>query len=376
LNKLSVLLLGFAAACTPAFAGMVCTVQPPVSIKVRLGGLSELLPDLVVKCTGGTPTPAGQEVPLTGFGLTLNTTFSNRVLFSDTDFDWTESLLLVDEPAPNSQRACIDPDGVCTILGTGTGAGTYNGAVNRPNVFQGQTVDQFILLWILPVDEPGPNGVRTFRITNLRANTLAIPDGLPNIQAFFSVDVDTLPANMATTQTSLTADARLPVFSGSRLTSFTIHTLESIPNVFKPRSSLGPVPANQNVPGSLPNFETGFRNAVFPIGPQGDLSKAGLADTGTRVIVRLDAVPAGVTVTVPTSIPFGLFGEGVAQLVVTDALGGGAYQPAGSGIIAPDGTQRITAVYEFTQSLAGAPETFDIPFTVNYGGGAPASLQV
>lgn len=65
-NVLIFLLLGCSAVLeaqvvTPAFQ---CTANAGVTPLVRGEGLAESVGDIVLNCSGGTPTPAGQAVPL------------------------------------------------------------------------------------------------------------------------------------------------------------------------------------------------------------------------------------------------------------------------------------------------------------------------
>jgi len=92
---------------------------------------------------------------------------------------FTEVLMLMDEPhSPANLAVPLVPCdaagvtlGICTILGTGSGAGTYNGTAGRPNVFQARLtgVNQ-VTFFGVPIDPPGTSGHRIIRITNLRGN--------------------------------------------------------------------------------------------------------------------------------------------------------------------------------------------------------------
>jgi hypothetical protein len=165
---------------------------PPI---VRAEGITELVGDLILNCTGGTPTPAGQAVPLSNLTIFLNTNVTSRIVGPVSNA--SEALVLIDEPFPvgttqvpattvvpvpaNSptQNYCAvsatngSLNG-CGLTGTGGGVGAtgpYSGATNRPNVFQGLQVGANSVAWNgLPIDAPGTNNVRTIRITNVRGN--------------------------------------------------------------------------------------------------------------------------------------------------------------------------------------------------------------
>jgi hypothetical protein len=159
---------------------LACTAnagQPPT---IRAEGLTELVGDVVLRCTGGEPTANGQVVPQANITVALSTNITSRII----DSPWTEALLIVDEPhsAVNPAvplKVCGDtgaPDtptgsGVCQITSIGNAAQTYNGTNGHPNVFQGRrTADNQITFFGVPVDPPGTQAIRSYRITNVRSN--------------------------------------------------------------------------------------------------------------------------------------------------------------------------------------------------------------
>jgi hypothetical protein len=62
---------------TPAFTCVANAGVPPI---VRSQGVTELVGDLVLNCTGGTPTPAGAPIPTSNVQIFLNTNVTS--LFS------------------------------------------------------------------------------------------------------------------------------------------------------------------------------------------------------------------------------------------------------------------------------------------------------
>ena len=91
-----------ASAQVPPFG---CTTSVSVAPIVRSEGYTEHVGDLVLNCTGGQPTTAGQPVPQVNITVFLNTNITSRVLAVNL---YDEALLLVDEPnsplraAPNA----------------------------------------------------------------------------------------------------------------------------------------------------------------------------------------------------------------------------------------------------------------------------------
>jgi len=210
------LLAGFTV---PAFAQQVpftCNTNAGVPPIVRAEAYADLVGDLVLNCTGGTPTIAGNPVPQVNITIFLSTNITSKLLGTAAgNFD--EALLIMDEPnavGPNSNRPILncgnstgDPDngpsgpGVCSIVSNGNPQQTYDGtlgmqgntpcdgtkpggdpfpgsyACGRPNVFQGRLGLQqnsgqsnIVVFLGVPLDPPGTGTTRTLRITNVRAD--------------------------------------------------------------------------------------------------------------------------------------------------------------------------------------------------------------
>ena len=211
---------------TPAMAqpgasnGFSCTVQSGTPVIVRTEGITELLGDLLMQCTGGIPTLAGKPIPQTNITYTLNTNITSRLLGSG----FIDALLLLDEPypAPLSSQNPPEPvrvgpanpitgakpyipQSVCapttsdtasfTIATNGLGGtytspahcnvefGTFNGILpglpgaapspysTQANVFVAQQTGANQVTWLgVPVDAPGTAGFRQIRVTNVRGN--------------------------------------------------------------------------------------------------------------------------------------------------------------------------------------------------------------
>ena len=311
---------------TPAFQCVANAGVPPLA---RAEGLAELVGDVVLNCTGGTPTMAGQQVPKVNFRVFLNTTVTSRLL----DNPWNEALLMIDEPDPANQRMCQMADG-CTIWGVGSEPGVdyVNGDwanAAPPNVWQGRAIfgntpgAGNTVEWLgVPVDPPGTQAVRIIRITNIRANAAekGVGGGLIPSQliAFISATGTTsIPINNPQQIVAFVQDG-LEFSSGFH--SFLqceppgehdieLDFSERFATAFKRRNQgtssglAGHNPGSptglmdQNVPGAIYNTETGFYNSNFPAGwHNSDL--AGLASQGTRLVAHFVDIPAGVTLSV------------------------------------------------------------------------------
>src|SRR5258708_3157666 len=152
--------------------GVPCNSSVDLPAIVTSEGVAELASDVVIKCQGGSPTPAGQAIPQVTLRAFTNVNVTSRLLMTSPDL--SEALLLIDDPAPQIQLAC--PRLPCSISGTGGGVGAdstspYNGAPGHYNVFQATQFAANAIEWAgVPLDAPGPGRVRTLRITNVRAN--------------------------------------------------------------------------------------------------------------------------------------------------------------------------------------------------------------
>jgi hypothetical protein len=192
------------AQLNPQFNCIASSGNPPL---VRSEGVTELVGDVLLQCTGGTPTTLGNPIPESNFQIFLNTNITSRIISSSSNL--SEALILIDEPyttnpvppqtpvfpggpvsapatgATVTQTACQAINQTnCSILGTGGGtgnAGPYKGGVNSNfNIFQGYQVPGLTnsVSWLgVPIDAPGSQSTRTIRITNIRANACNLAGG-------------------------------------------------------------------------------------------------------------------------------------------------------------------------------------------------------
>lgn len=388
------LLLGSAVAVSaqvnPAFQCVANAGVPPL---VRSEGLTELVGDLILNCTGGTPTPTGQQIPPVNIQIFLNTSVTSRILSGSL----TEALLLLDDPGANnaanpSQAPC--PAVTCTNIGNGAGSGYYSGGGgNNVNVFQGQLVGTNSLLWLgVPIDPPGSTSTRIIRITNVRANANALGVSGPNASPIpiietisatgtFSVPINNPNQTVAFIQKGLSFSVSKPTllqqcFSQTLTNVGTLTYKELFATAFKQfnvgSSDSAPTgKADQNNFNPSFNSETGFYNSAF----SGTYAGAGLPDFGTRLKAVFNDVPTGVTLYVsPTNTTSG---SDLARAVASEA---GSYVAAtvGTNGVVQVGLTAGTgqAVWEITQSnaLAFATVTFNVyvSYTANPGAGSPA----
>jgi uncharacterized protein (TIGR03437 family) len=303
------LLFLFIALEAVATADTVCTAGlgkfplpngdvPPI---IRNEGVTELVGDLLLQCTGVPATPLGQSV------LTFNFQINSTAPLSG------DGLLLVGEPQPGKQVLCTNLFG---CPGTGGTAG--------PNMFLPQVTGTNQLTWVgVPVDATA--GTANVRLTNVRANASSL--GLQgNIR--FTVDAQTaagftpIPianANQTvafiqpglivggTNASTLTQCNNLNagfLSGGAGGANFFVNVREGFASSFKRRNVALPPDSNtlatlqpQNVPGYAYNTESGFmpQLAANPT--------LGQANFGTRILLRFNNVGIGVRLILPVAIP-------------------------------------------------------------------------
>jgi hypothetical protein len=156
------LMLGSAVSASAQVSPLTCTTNAGVTPTVRAEGLTELVGDVIITCTGGTATTFGSPIPQVNIQIFLNTNVTSRLQADPL----TEALLLIDDPQPGNQFLCA---GTCpATAGTGTGGGTGQ----LRNIYQGRLAAANSIVWLgVPIDPPGTVSTsRTYRLTNVRAN--------------------------------------------------------------------------------------------------------------------------------------------------------------------------------------------------------------
>jgi len=178
----------------------VCTVQSATDNLARAEGYTELMGDVLLSCTGGTPTANGQPIPQINIQIFLSQNVTSKITgvtgsSSTGSSVFLEALLIIDEPNstlnPNvpllncGYSTTLAPDtslsgpGVCSIISntntalTGNSSPTqYNGSAGHPNVFQGRQAlsgNNSVVFQGVPFDPPG-TATRYLRFTNVRGN--------------------------------------------------------------------------------------------------------------------------------------------------------------------------------------------------------------
>ena len=306
-----------------------CSLNSGTAPMLRVGGEAELMGDLLLNCTPGTVNSGTVTQTVTVSPNNFN--FTSRILNTGTNA--TEALLLVGDPAPAAQ-----------VLGTNVFQGTLQGS---NMVFTGVRLNTAVST--------------TVRIVNLRANTLPFTLGTMQQQAA-SVTVSMASISVANSVQTLgfvkpTAFSSANVSSAGSQRSVQAQFMEEFANAFRIRVASGGV---QNVPGTVYNTESGFVNPTLVTG-------AGLADTGTRLLLQVNGVPAGVSAYAAVYSDDG----SAARMVSTDSNGvgpEGSYVSGSSlfgGTYAPISVSNGTgvAVWEVISASAPATLSFHIVLT-------------
>jgi uncharacterized protein (TIGR03437 family) len=307
-----------------------CNVSVPVQPTLRAEGYSERTGDIILACLGGTPTAANVIVPVVDITVAVNAPVANRVAQGGN----SDVVLIVDEPGSgiagtsNTQQFCPSVLNTCEILGTGTGAGTYDGSSGRPNMFRGVATGTTVTFHAIPIDAPANGFIRTLRIVNLRVNASALGAGGASAPVIATINVQpsqgfaiSIGGNNLATAGSVTSgiafSVRTPDNSGtgsgtninqcsSPQRAAVIRFAEKFQTAVLTRTTAAfvngetsPPAAIQNVPGAIYKSETGFYSPAFIGPPPFDtafFSATSLSDAGTRFRASISNLPAGATV--------------------------------------------------------------------------------
>ena len=236
----------------------VCTIQSATDNLGRAEGYTELAGDVLLACTGGTPTAVGVSVPQINIQVFLSQNVTSKITgvtgsSSTGSSVFLEALLIIDEPNsslhPNTNllncgySAAAAPDtslsgpGVCNILGVGGVASTdftttlnanantsttYNGTNGHPNVFQGRQAlsgQNSVVFQGVPFDPPGTL-TRYLRFTNIRVNANGAGVAQANQTSVITMGIASSGNNVL--QLSIASQAVMTVLKG--LTSSTVYS--------------------------------------------------------------------------------------------------------------------------------------------------------
>ena len=435
-GKFTLAFTAMAALCLTASASaqaLTCIALPVDNPALRDNGVTERVGDIKILCQGGAPTPAGSPVP--HFNLQVFTSPGVNITSRNLGGDVSDALLLFDEPASAALSICgsvstpadSSPAGTCSPLGTGNGSGTYSGAPKngatpgRPNAFIGRfSGPTSVVFSNIPFDPPGSSGPRVMRLTNIRVNASQLNNvrgGATSVSLIISttssgsgnsiqVPIGNQAPTVGIAQTAVDFTVSSATFlqcesqnvSGNSLASpltpqLSLKFTERFNSAFRRRSAA--IPASTDAvpaPGEsaaldtpqLFESESGFHK--FPNGSSwnldllglpfaASLSKAGLADSGTRLVARFKNLPTGVSLyaanhgnLLQVSNPNAVATGHVHGMAATSS-GDGAFSSSGpTGVLTEvfpiSGT--ATATWEVISTNTNVTESVTIPIAVAY----------
>jgi len=358
------LFVGLAGAQVPGNgvqnSALICAANVAVPPAIRAEGMTELIGDILITCTGGGALTPGTPLPTVNITVSLGTNVTSRLLGSGGASNSSEALLIMNEAGAAPPAGTLvpllpgfgpaAPQALCSSSAVGAGLngcveyantiGGYQVAVGSagattpgPTVFQGLVVGNQVTFNGIPVLPPVSAGVATtYRITNVRANASGLGggglSGTTQLLASISISGSTsLPVTSPVLiagfiQTSLTvgyqnanntsglssagysfgqcnsqSSGGLPV--GAAVITYAENFGTAFKTRVQPTSGYNGQSGSpiQNVPGTIYNSESGF---VYTAA-SGNGWTAGLADYGTRLKAVFNNIPAGVSIFVSTT---------------------------------------------------------------------------
>ena len=205
---------------------LACSASVAVPPQLRSEGLTELIGDIVLTCTGGQPLAAGSTIPTANITVSLGTNVTSRILGTGSLASGgptqaiSEALLLIDEPGSGiplpanlaglsiggqgigpaaGQNPCLGPSNTFPVVGAGPGGcpqivnnlvvpGSGGGVIpvmsgpggTAPsNMFLGLVNANQVTFSGIPILPPVTSGsARVYRMTNIRANVNGLGGGL------------------------------------------------------------------------------------------------------------------------------------------------------------------------------------------------------
>jgi hypothetical protein len=337
-----------------------------------------------------------------------------------------------------------------TVAAPTVNIGGSNYATYRPNAFQARRANNASLIWQgIPFDAPGTLTTRILRMTNIRVNAsqLGVPAGsqadvrlvistsasgvlnpialpITNPSPTVAIAQNSLTFSVIDPQTCLQCESGNKDFSADSTktlatqgtkcdnVAFNLRYQELFPSVFRRRSQREPSPLTTGDIAPTPDIsqdtlgfpfqtETGFykaaaggywpstfQNGTIAVGTSG--GALGLADHGTRLIVRFNNVQNGLQVWVGNSVQvFTIQGgtntsslrTGTARLVQSNPNGDGPFSAAAVGATTGGGINQVSivggvgqAVYEIINADTTAIERVQIPVVIAYTANTSANL--
>jgi uncharacterized protein (TIGR03437 family) len=394
-------------ALVQAFAQTGQTIQCNIARgnmpTLRHEGHNELV-EAVLTCAGGTPTPAGQPVPLVDLTVSFNVPATSPTVIPNSA--WVNAYLFIDNPAPANQivQPVTASSGLSyngpTIMGVGDNGLDYAGGA-APNVYYGRRDGASSITFTgIPFD-PSPNG---------RTITIDPYNDAESLDSFSQdpKDILLIASLLASRPRSCQAPSSSQVRpeGSSTLGSQTTYMITPSPldlgpvlDCFHYQANAGSAPANQPFNTSLfgPNFVlppkpsatlnystlfsggclrtrfTDFQNSIgVTYNTDAGFTSAALppvwANYGTQLQASFNNIPTGVGVFVQGSVTGPI---GTIQLTSPGT-------PAGStGLMQlPISKGSATAIWETQSADPTKTGTLPVPVYFAFQSGVPAPSQI
>ena len=278
---------------------LACVANAAGTPELRPEGLTELVGDIVISCTGGPDYAIGAQIPTTNITVYVTQTgvITSRFLTtSGTGAGASEALLIIDEAGSNiptgvagnfgpkaPQVGCSTANqttlgGSTCLAYVGQDSGNTNGpyavAVNGPtstvsaaNVYQGQVNgnslgQNSVTFFAVPVLPPATTGVsRTFRITNIRVPIVGLGLGA-TVSAYISTSPSTvLPLTQQALNIGVVGSPMNATVIGTGSNGAISPFQQCTPNV----GTSGKTPQLAAYVVFTEGFATGFKTRVVPM---------------------------------------------------------------------------------------------------------------
>jgi len=285
---------GFAAACLLAQSNnppqIKCAASAGVPPILRPEGVTELVGDILLTCTGGQPLAIGSQIPTANVSVAFNTAVTSRLLDQS---GRSEALLLIDEPMSSTNpnvpiNLCTTPAG-CPVISNGTALNNFNGTAGHPNAFTGVVIPNGVHFDGIPIEPPASTSNRVFRITDVRANA-ASASGAGASRVIATPTFDTSGTTLGPIQINT------PDNSGSLTTGFI--ATQSFSFGYNPTT----VPATPGVPVNFTVYVGGQPiNATVwkPLSPASNLANPLSVQPSTSILANNGTTESGLIIPDP-----------------------------------------------------------------------------
>ncbi len=423
---------------TPGVGGgtpLACQATVTAPPQLRGEGMTELIGDIVLTCSGGLASPTGLALPTVNITVSLATNVTSRLLAGNL----SEAILMIDEPGsglpavvPGSGPAAgqlLCAFGVGAVVGgcgpqfpinvtlpggaqiqvMSSSASTVQAPVN---MYLGTVAGNQVVFNGVPVLAPATTGaVRVYRITNIRANVSGLTAGLAGttpLNASISISGNqSIPvANSFVTagyiQNGLSTSLRNAnntgggnpnlnqcntifvaggvgtlQFTENFATAFKTRVATTVNGIPTPYNGQSATPTLQSIPGQVQASESGFYFPLVSVTSIGGITTAisspvGVADYGTRLKAVFNNIPAGVRIFVSvTNLVNNTSNATTAQPTPPQNTSSFAVLVAGEAI--PDGNGTVPAVAPSASVNNGNTGIAELTVT---GGSATAVWEV